>query len=135
MDNTLKAVLRYVKAADYDAHWQSLRDNVLAELYHPDMKFLDVFQILLHTYERAVMEPRFELPGSNHVAEELVLSPVKWPLSIDYPFPKNGLDTMYSIEQFYGAMIKWMLSNLRLTRVDWCRDELGFPTAVTALTD
>ena len=135
MDDTLKAVLRHVKATSYDNDWKDLRDQVFASLYHPDMAFLDVFQVLLHTYERAVMEPRFELPGGYRAAEELILSPVKGPLSIDHPFPKNGLETQYSVEKFYGAMMKWMLSNLRLTRVDWCREELGLTTTTAVLSD
>ena len=134
MDDTLKGVLRYAKTATADNNWRDLRDQVFASLYHPDMAFLDVFQVLLHAYERAVLEPRFELPGSHHAADDLILSPVKGALSIDHPFPRNGLDTLYSVEQFYGAMMNWMLSNLRLTRVDWCRDELGLHAPNSALT-
>lgn len=125
IDDTLKAVLRYVKITDYDGTWQSLRKDVFAHLYHPDMPFLDVFQVLLHAYERAVMEPRFELPGRHHAADDLILSPVKGCLAIDMLGPKDGIETKYTVEQFYGTMVRWMLSNLRVTRVDWCRGELG----------
>lgn len=128
----LKAVLKYVKSPDCDSSWQGLRDTVLSSLYHPNMAFLDVFRVLMHAYERALMEPRFGLPGRQQAAEDLILSPVKGCMSIDLIGPKEELETKYTVEQFYGTMIAWMLSNLRLTRIDWCRDELGLDVLPSA---
>ena len=117
MDNTLKALLRYVKQEDFDISWQAVRDNVFAPLYHPDMRFLDVMEVLLKTYEQAFREPRFELSS----CEALVMAPVVGVHRLDW---NTTLQTQYTVEQFYASMIRKMLSDLRHARVDWCKSEL-----------
>ncbi|WP_186214419.1 hypothetical protein [Burkholderia gladioli] len=123
MDDTLKSLLRYVKREDYDATWQGLREQVLGVLYHHEMRFIDVLSVLMRSYSQALMEPRFELPGRHSAAEDLVLAPVKGSHAIEF-MGAAAMDQRYSVEQFYGAMIRKMLSDLRLARVDWCAGDI-----------
>ncbi len=39
-------------------------------------------------------------------------------------FP-NATDT-YSLEEYYNSYINYILQQLRLTNIGWCRKELGF---------
>ena len=118
MDNTLKALLRYVKQNEFDSTWQGVRDNVFAPLYHDDMRFFDVMHVLLEAYKKALAEPRFEM--RDRAFTDLILAP----LHRVNAYSDVRLETEYSIEQFYAVIILKMLSDLRLTRADWCRDEL-----------
>lgn len=123
MDETLKALLRYVKQEHCDATWTGLRAHVFGALYHAEMGYVDVLSVLLRAYTKALIEPRFELPGRHNAAEDLILAPIKGLHSIEALGPKT-LDSQYSVVQFYGAMITKMLSDLRATRVDWCSEEI-----------
>jgi len=123
MNNTLNALLRYTKQTEYDASWQGLRDNVFANLYHPKMQFGDVIKVLLKAYEEAVAEPRFELPASRTTLAEIVLAPVQGYHAIEW-FGTQSLQTQYTVEQFYTSIIRKILSDLRHTRVYWCKVEL-----------
>jgi len=135
VNETLRALLRYTKRQTCAVTWTDLRDNVLAAIYHRDMKFVDVVKVLLGAYTQALMEPRFELPGRHSAAEDLLLSPIKGSHAIELLGP-TGVETQYSVEQFYGAMIEKMMADLRCCRVDWCRNEIwpfdDFKTLVLA---
>ncbi|KKI35576.1 hypothetical protein VI03_27840 [Burkholderia vietnamiensis] len=123
MGPTLKVLLRYTKQRDSDLTWRSLRDNVFASIYHPDMKFVDVVKVLLAAYTEALMEPRFELPGRHNAAEDLILAPIKGAHAVGYPGPAS-MQSRYSVEQFYDAVVSKLVSDLRLCRIDWCRGEI-----------
>lgn len=123
MSDTLKALFRYLKQRDSDLTWQGLRDNAFAPIYHPDMRFTDVIKVLLSAYTEALMEPRFELPGRHNAAEDLILSPIKGSHAVEYPGPAS-MEARYSVEQFYGAVVSKLISDLRLCRIDWCRGEI-----------
>ena len=123
MNQTLKALLRYVKATGSDTTWIALREHVLGPIYHREMKLVDVLSVVLQAYELALFEPRFELPGRCTASLDLLLAPIRGSSSLDVVGPPD-VQTQYSVERFYGAMIAKMLSDLRLTRVDWCAEEL-----------
>jgi hypothetical protein len=123
VSETLKALLRYTKVLGADFHWKSVRDQVLAPLYHSHLSMFDVLQLMLGAYTELLMEPRFETPGHMRAAETLVLAPVKGAHSIDLIGP-HDLTRQYSVEQFYGAMLRKMLSDMQLSRVDWCRGQI-----------
>ncbi|WP_241295729.1 hypothetical protein [Burkholderia stabilis] len=123
MNETLKALFRYIKRENCDPTWQGIRDNVLGAIYHPEMCYVDVLKVLLTAYTQALMEPRFELPGRHNAAEDLLLAPIKGHHAIDFMGP-SSVEVRYSVEQFYGAMIEKMMGDLRCCRIDWCRDEI-----------
>lgn len=123
MNDTTKALFRYVKREDYEATLEALREHAFGALYHPDMRFMDVFSILLRTYKEALMEPRFALGNCDSAFDELLLAPIDGSHSVKFMGPAD-LNDKYSVEQFYGSMIRKMLCDLRLARVDWCATEI-----------
>ncbi|PRD92262.1 hypothetical protein [Burkholderia contaminans] len=123
MNQTLRALLRYVMATGSDTSCISLREHVLGLIYHREMKLVDVLSVVLQAYEQALFEPRFELPGRCSASLDLLLAPIQGSSSLNVARPLY-VQTRYSVEQFYGAMIAKMLSDLSLTRVDWCAEEL-----------
>jgi len=127
MSPQLKALLIYVKSADKDQCWNSwkaVRASVFAEIYHPEMSLVAVIQVLCGLYIEAVEEPRFELqsPNNPYGLSSKLLAPIVGLHSID--LKPISVNTQYSIEQFYDAIISRMLGELIGARIDWCRKEL-----------
>lgn len=83
------------------------------------MNLPDVIEVLVTTYEEALSEPRFELGNGRYAARELILAPIKGLHALDWPEPK-GLNSSYTAEQFYNAMIKNIISQFSISRIDWC---------------
>jgi hypothetical protein len=119
ISDTLRVVLLHTKAEHTTFEWKELA-GVLEPLYYHDLKMLDVLAILTTVYEEARAEPKFEMPGQHNGMFDLIVAPVKGHFSIDLWGPKSP-DVTYTVDQFYTAIIKQMLSDLRLTRVDWLR--------------
>lgn len=121
LDETLKVLLEYTKRTEeVTFEWKELA-GVLGPLYYHDMKLIDVLSILITTYEKVLMEPRFELPGRHHAVYDIVVAPVEGTFSVDLWGPKD-LHNTYTVEQFYTSIIKKMLSDIRLTNVGWLRE-------------
>ncbi len=131
MNETLKALFRYIKRENCDPAWHAIRDNVLAGIYHRDMCFADVVKVLLTAYAEALMDPRFELPGRHNAAEDLLLAPIKGHHAVDFMGP-SSTETRYTVEQFYGAMIDKMMGDLRCCTIGWCRHEIWPEEAASA---
>lgn len=125
MHSTLKALLVYSKLNDPDFSWPFVR-KALADLYHPEMSFLDVMAVLLRSYEGLLAEPRFESPNRYQAAKTIILAPLMGSHAIGWPGPTR-LDTKVSVEEFYAPMISQIMSDFRLSRIDWCRSELYGP--------
>jgi hypothetical protein len=53
--------------------------------------------------------------------DTLFLAPVDGHFAVQWPGPRDLSDT-YTVEQFYQAILSRMLSDIMLTRIDWCRD-------------
>lgn len=118
---TLQVLLNYVKGDLKRCTWRDAA-LVLGPLYYHDMKLVDVMSIVLKAYSEALAEPRFEIPAASSALEDLVFAPIKGSHAVEWPCPAKGIDTSYSIEQVYNSMLAYMLSNLRLARVDWLRE-------------
>lgn len=133
MDSTLLALLRYTKTrplAENAFSWTTLRDNLLAEIYHPEMRMMDVLQVVLAAWTQAAGEPRFRLQGHEKALRELLLAPVSGHFALRWPGVQD-LSEPYTVEQFYASLLKRMLSDIMLARVDWCRDQV-WPEKATA---
>lgn len=96
--------------------------SALEWCYASGMTLGHVMHHLAAAFEEAVREPRFEL-GSDAI-EGLLMAPVRGHTSIDLYGPPN-LQTAYSVEQFYGAMIQYVLGRFLTARIDWCREALN----------
>lgn len=117
ISSTLALLLRHSKRAE-DNDWSAIA-QALAPSFFADMSLVDVVSIVVGAYEEALFEPRFEISRSGMAARDLLLAPIKGSCSVDFLGPGN-LGVQYSVEQFYNAFLKHIMSELRLSRVDWC---------------
>lgn len=95
---------------------------MLAPGYHPDMSFMDVLVILLGAYNELKAEPRFCTGSHARQAFELLTAPIGGYFRVK---EINTLEDSLTVEEFYDAMVKHMVSDIRLSRVDWCANELA----------
>ncbi len=124
LSDRLVALLRYAKSPSRASGWQAI-PPVLADLYHPEMRLQDVLHHVVAAYEEVLAEPRFCVRGGTTQAVDLLLAPVKGYHAIEMLMgPKDGLQTKYTVEEFYDAIVGHILGQLTITNVGWCRDQL-----------
>ena len=56
----LAALLNYSRQSSPDFSWIAIRDNVLGDIYHPDMTSADVLQVVTTAFEEAIDIPELE---------------------------------------------------------------------------
>jgi len=126
MDNTLITLLRFAKKTPAaEVTWQTVSE-ALEPVYGFDLNLVDVLETVMPAYGEAFNEKRFELGDPQWASRKLLLSPIKGFNSIAGVLGAVKLDSQYTVEQFYNSMIKEIISELRITRTDWCKDIL-FP--------
>lgn len=103
-----------------DWTWRSVAE-ALAPIYGPHMRLRDVVHHVVTAYLAAVREKRFELGGVDQGIEALVLAPIYGTSSIEMMGPAST-ETMYSVEQYYNAIVLRILGEFSITRVDWLRE-------------
>lgn len=82
------------------------------------MPLSDVVTIVLAAYGEALAEKRFQLGNPQYAARDLILAPIKGSSAVEWRGPAS-LQTKYSVEQFFNSILKQMLTELSLSRVDW----------------
>lgn len=92
--------------------------KALGELYHPVMTVETALHHLVQAFQEMGEDARFEIDVNAKSMPPLLLAPVKGPHSVDWLGPKS-LSTSYTVEQFYNSMVSYMMSYMRLARVDW----------------
>ena len=127
LSDRLVALMRHSKTLDPDLSWESVA-KALGELYHPTMSIFDSIYHLLAAYEEILEEPRFEAGRAEGTTFSLLFAPIKGYSSIDIMGPKS-MDEKYTVHQFYSSIADYLWARIRLTRVDWCRDQL-YPSEV-----
>jgi hypothetical protein len=113
ISSTTWSLLAYSKIEYSEFDWESIRDNVLGDLYHYDMRLDSVMTILLNCIEEIQLEPKFKLHYGKDFTKNVILEPLKFSM-----FGKP-VDKM-NIEEVYNKMISHLMYGMRHTRVDWC---------------
>lgn len=67
-------------------------------------------------------EDRFETPSKDTKSIDLILAPIRGTSSVE-PFGASRIDTKYSIEEFYNAILSAMMTDFYIARVDWLVNE------------
>jgi hypothetical protein len=114
----LQALLRYAKSENRERSWRGVA-QALSSVYSNNMRLLDVLSVMLNLYEEALSDPRYELGHGSTAVKKLLLAPVKGFHSVEINGP-SGLQSQYTVEQFYNAMVSQMLGELLMARIDWC---------------
>lgn len=128
----LLTLLRYAKSPRAGTTWRDIA-SALGDLYHPNMSLPDVVHHLVSAYSEVLCEPRFAVGGNGSASEDLLLAPIRGFHAIDFPGPKS-LNTAYTVEQFYNAFVSFIVGQLSITNIGWCRAWYdGAPAADPAL--
>ena len=119
-DGRLRALLVYSKGADEEWSWRGVAD-ALAPLYGHRLTLAVVVHHVIAGYQDLAQEPRYQVPRPPALwIEQLILSPIQGLISIDMLGP-GSLDTAYTVEQFYGAMIRHVLGRVAVAAIGWLR--------------
>lgn len=120
ISSTLGALLKYSKSDANRSDWKALA-GVLSPLYFEGMTMEDVFNVTLNAFQDMLEESRFECGCPTQKIKDLLLAPIK----AGFALTPGGIDTEYAVDAFYDAMLKYILSTMRLSRVDWCVEKLA----------
>ena len=127
----LKTLLVFAKTHDGEFTMASV-NSALADLYHPEMRFVDIFTVLNKALLELQAEPRFQYGNKDDLFLSVLMAPVKgYSRLVRFPQSLTLADT-FSVEQFYGAMIQHIMMTLKLTNMGWCREQLFPETSHTS---
>lgn len=134
MSDRLLVLLRYAKSENRGSTWRDVA-AALGDLYHPDMTLSDAVHHIVAAFTEALAEPRFEVGRGGTAGVDLLLAPIKGHHSVEALGPSR-LDTSYTVEQFYNAQVAYVLGQLSIAKIGWCRDwfagTASSPAAMTA---
>lgn len=120
ISDRLRTLMAFSKAPGAkDWSWSGVA-GALADLYSRDMNLYWAVHHLAAAYQEALAEPRFQLGRSDKMVE-LLMAPVKGHTSVELLGPAS-LQSQYSVEQFYNAMVVKMLGELQVTNIAWLRE-------------
>lgn len=122
ISTTTLALLKFSKSGTNDYSWKNIRDICLGELYHYDMRFHDVFQIVLKSVNEIINEPRFENHFAKDIINVLIRQEMEGRLFFDKPISEiTGEEMMQRI------LTAIMFDAFRFARVDWCEEFKNYP--------
>lgn len=119
MSDRLLVLLRHAKSESPGTTWRDVA-AALGDLYHPEMTLADVIHHVVSAFSEVLCEARFEVGGGGGAGEDLLLAPIKGHHAIEFMGPKT-LDTQYTVEQFYNAQVSFIMGQLRISSIGWCR--------------
>jgi hypothetical protein len=102
---------------DMNFGWVAV-NAALANYYYHQMTIRDCLMHAIEAYCEVIADPRFEVHGD---IDKLLLAPIKGLHSIH--FLPTGKE-VYTAEEWISAQIAFVLGELSITRVDWCKSEL-----------
>ena len=123
MNSTMKTLLRFSKE---NLNGELITWLDVSKALHPDyfeLSLQDLMIVLLREYGELMNEPRFKLGNADMASRNLLLAPIKGHFAVEFLGPRS-LDAKYSVEQFYNAMVREIISAFRCTTVDWCKNEV-----------
>jgi hypothetical protein len=107
LDEVTKVLLNHAKSEYSEFTWKAI-SNILAPMYHYDMKIVDVLHVVTIAYQSICEESRFRVEFN---LQDLLLAPTG---------PSVNLKTTMTIEEYYNKVIDHMMSRLRDSKVGWC---------------
>ena len=126
MNIVLKVLLDYSKKANSSYDIKAV-EQALRPCYGFELEFEDIIRILLGAYEEAIRESRFELGAPSFSMQKLLMAPLNAHSSrLRLKEPKVGEQD--NIKSFYADIVRHILGELRLTRVDWMPEYSGLST-------
>jgi hypothetical protein len=91
--------------------------------FGPDLKLGETLNLLAGAYQEAVTHPQLRVPNSYNAIYELIVSPAKGTLALEWPYWGMDLTAKkYSVEDIFNVYVAKMISDLMLTSVNDCPD-------------
>ena len=124
LSKTMVALLNYAKQKHIDYGGYGLT-FALKDIYPIDhnSNLTDLLNIFIKAYCELINEPRFEISTSKESVvdkiQKVILAPLK---DSKYQIITHR---QYTHMEFYDSIIKAMFNDFRLSRVDWCRNQLN----------
>lgn len=100
--------------------WNALVKGGLGQLYHYDMKLLDVMHIILQSWQEVSREKRLHIRSVEYSLYDVLISPTK---SFALAKPKK-LTSRMTIQKFYNSIISNILYEFRYTQCSWLKEDL-----------
>lgn len=119
LSERLRVLLRFAKSEKTGTTWRDVA-TALGDLYHPDMTLPDVIHHIVSVFTEVLCEHRFAIGRGGSAGEDLLLAPIKGYHAIEF-FGAKNLETQYTVEQFYNAQVSYVIGQLSIARIDWCR--------------
>ena len=117
-------LLRFTKDPEAPVFGIESARKVLGPHYHDNMRLIDVVKVMESLIARLEQYPEFELNYRDCMKKTLMAPIVGISTRLGDPVFGPTPDTVTSVYVFYDAMVAEMLYILRLTPIDWCRDQL-----------
>lgn len=114
LTETEQAIFRFVKKPG-DKNWRDLVAEYLGDLYHYDMKLIDVHRIVYKLYVKMIAEPRFEV-GVEGMYQILLTQVTDW----DFLYNRKNA---FTPEEIIEGQLEKMLMGIRLSRIDWIKHQ------------
>jgi hypothetical protein len=120
----LQALLVAFKGLDSEKrNMTTIEETCLAlrELYGEHIGFKSALEHLIAAYEELIADSRFRINREDAI-RSLVEAPIIGLSSIDLYGPPRGLETVYDVGQFYGAIANHIRSAIKTSNWGWCRE-------------
>lgn len=132
LSNTTIALLRMVKGPE-DNTQEKIRE-VLGEIYHPEMTINDIRRVVFQSYMECLQIYPMEMPYRGSIVDALQRIS-EAPIHLFVLAEKRDVVQSYeaSMQDALWLEIRYMLSQLLCTRIDWCREQL-FPESEQLLS-
>lgn len=102
--------------------WIDIRYH-LSELYLANaMTLVDVVEVVARSHQQLLDDSRFDIGDKDNNRIDLILAPIRCPYSVDL-LGASRIDNQYSVEDYYNAILRKMMSDFCIARVDWLFNE------------
>ena len=121
LSDTLIALLNYSRQEKIKVSWKTLRDQVLAHIYHRDMSTVDVLTVVSNAFNEAKEIPEFKMGASAYSLIDLLDYPRK---QIEYR-QMIGERILFTYDLMVNYQLEFMINQLRFSTKDWCKKQLS----------
>lgn len=115
-------------AKDFDEQNQTKRTWIdiryhLSDLYLANaMTLVDVVQVVARSHQQLLDDSRFDIGDKDNNRIDLILAPIRGPSSVEL-LGASRIDNQYSVEDYYNAILRKMMSDFSIARIDWLVNE------------
>jgi len=96
--------------------------RALSDLYIGLISLVDVIEIVAKSHQQLLDDSRFDIGDKDNNRIDLILAPIRGPSSVEL-LGASRIDNQYSVEDYYNAILRKMMSDFSIARIDWLVNE------------